>query len=735
MSIKEKIAQQAFRRLQAKNGNKLINMPSPNDKLNHHLGNFQIQQKNSVNIQKNNNDEEETSTASENQQTNNQTDSKNEKGKQDEEEAKVKGKIKKKAISFIIRHPFILILGIGVILIFFLILVFSATEDDSQPPIVYDPLYNFNNTFVNINGERIILEEYVIRSTYLQVKNSGVDLSKDSIQALMIINKTNALSQGNYNFAKKEITLVDEEGLFDLDKESKEYENMQQIYDEISNYLYLFTNYNYNIETLSNKNVLNINDIINKVNIDYSYEEILDTIYNGEDASSNVFNGEDTTSGEKKYSLYDMAQHCKVISTDNNNSAYAYNYSSNCDTSTENANLLTFLKTFEGNVGYCNGNEKEYIAKLTFDGKITIGNGITNSVIGDTSIAQVIQNNQWEKYFHKNGNGGYKLNDGDCVPVEIIDKIKIISIQNIFAAPIDKECEKLNISLTQFQKDALTSFNYNVGPGHTSELLAAYNSGGYEGLWKEMKSYYNSKGKPLKGLKCRRKAEFALFVTGDYTDQGKFHNRDLKNYDDYNSEGVMSRQAVCYDGGLEKDPQTGFMMRVSRPLRTNPIYYNQQNNQLAFTDFEGECAWYAGHRAKEILKNINSSKTWNSMPDGKDYCNSSEVTSGQFKKSTNVNAPKQGALVSWGYGSWGHVAVVERVNHDGTLLISEGSIGFGAVPNRETLNGSWVTKYGSRKNARKQNCELNNSGCYNLKTMTIDKVKSGFLCYIYLLDN
>ena len=250
-----------------------------------------------------------------------------------------------------------------------------------------------------------------------------------------------------------------------------------------------------------------------------------------------------------------------------------------------------------------------------------------------------------------------------------------------------------------------------------------------------MKKYYHAGGKALDGLKKRRKAEFALFVTGDYTDQGKFYGRSLDNYDDYDSEGVMARQAVCYDNGLIQDPLTGFMMRVGRPLRSNPIYYNQKNDQLAFTEFEGECAWYASNRAKEILQSVNSPKTWSHSGNGNTFCYSAEVKSGQFEKSTDVTAPKQGALVSWNIGEYGHVAVVERVNEDGSLEISEGSIRFGAVSDRDTLNGSWVNKYGNRFVARKQNCELNNSGCYNLKTMTIDQVKNKFICYVYLLDD
>ena len=101
------------------------------------------------------------------------------------------------------------------------------------------------------------------------------------------------------------------------------------------------------------------------------------------------------------------------------------------------------------------------------------------------------------------------------------------------------------MTLTQYQKDALTSFNYNLGTGYTENLIAAYANGGYEGLWNYMKQFYHSNGRELDGLRKRRKAEFALFVTGDYTDQGLFYMRGLDNYDDYDSENVMAREAIC----------------------------------------------------------------------------------------------------------------------------------------------------------------------------------------------
>ena len=45
-----------------------------------------------------------------------------------------------------------------------------------------------------------------------------------------------------------------------------------------------------------------------------------------------------------------------------------------------------------------------------------------------------------------------------------------------------------------------------------------------------------------------------------------------------------------------------------------------------------------------------------------------------FKYSNNVNEPKAGSIVSWERDShsYGHVGIVEKVNADGTVVISEG---------------------------------------------------------------
>lgn len=245
------------------------------------------------------------------------------------------------------------------------------------------------------------------------------------------------------------------------------------------------------------------------------------------------------TSGstDSGYQLYNLASYCEYVLDKKITQS-----SSLCSTSTDEANLLTFVTTLEGHTDYCDGGNG-YKGENIGDGTVSIGPGVTNHLLNVGVVASYIDSNGWGNYFTKSGNG-YRINVGDCVPVSVVDKIKVYALEAVFAAPLDAAAAKYGITFNQYQRDALTSFNYNVGAGYTESLVSAYVNGSYEGLWNYMKEFYKTAGFE-EGLKKRRKAEFALFVTGDYTDEGKFYGRSTANYDDYDSEDVMARLLEC----------------------------------------------------------------------------------------------------------------------------------------------------------------------------------------------
>ncbi len=224
---------------------------------------------------------------------------------------------------------------------------------------------------------------------------------------------------------------------------------------------------------------------------------------------------------------------------------------SNCDAETE-GNVVTFIAGWEcGGIDNCpntctvDGQDGWFAADF-HDNAITIGPGMTNWVVnGQVDVANYINQNGWGKYFIQNGST-YNLPAGKCIPKDVVEKLQLYVIETQFGKAVEQAMEKYDVELTQYQKDALTSLGYTHGAyKYADQLVKAYKDGGYEGLWSVMKNCIKAGYET--GFMKRSKGEFALFVTGDYSDQGLFYNRTLENYDDYNSEGVMDRKLVCND--------------------------------------------------------------------------------------------------------------------------------------------------------------------------------------------
>lgn len=123
-------------------------------------------------------------------------------------------------------------------------------------------------------------------------------------------------------------------------------------------------------------------------------------------------------------------------------------------------------------------------------------------------------------------------------------------------------------------------------------------------------------------------------------------------------------------------------------------YLGWENNQLF-----AQCVWYARHRAMEIVSSSNLSeeektKRINSIEshsgNGGKYVTNME--SGVFQKTTNINSIEAPAVISWQNNSFGHVAIIESISVDSsgkkTYLISEGW-----RKTHETKNGKiWLSQ-------------------------------------------
>ena len=127
-----------------------------------------------------------------------------------------------------------------------------------------------------------------------------------------------------------------------------------------------------------------------------------------------------------------------------------------------------------------------------------------------------------------------------------------------------------------------------------------------------------------------------------------------------------------------------FSPRLSAPERSG--YYGTQNSYNPFrtnsSAGNGNCTWYAWGRAYELLGSrpqlsTGNANTWYPR----------NVSSGAYPYGST---PKLGAIACWATGSAGHVAVVEAINGDGTITISE---------------SSWnATSWWFRTNTIKSNC-------------------------------
>lgn len=185
----------------------------------------------------------------------------------------------------------------------------------------YDNLCNYNDTKVtltdcyqNSSDKKELatyeLDEFVINMTYAYSKDK--DYSDETLKALMVALKTNALSYGNYNSSDKniEVRICDvfsnynnndtEDDLWMFSGIDENMDKLTNLYNEISNYLYISSSYRSTISTLSKQNALNLNDQLVDSFEDYAnegndYSQILDAVYNSnEDDNNNLEANENT---------------------------------------------------------------------------------------------------------------------------------------------------------------------------------------------------------------------------------------------------------------------------------------------------------------------------------------------------------------------------------------------------------------------------------------------------------
>lgn len=143
-------------------------------------------------------------------------------------------------------------------------------------------------------------------------------------------------------------------------------------------------------------------------------------------------------------------------------------------------------------------------------------------------------------------------------------------------------------------------------------------------------------------------------------------NRDrLVSYNDLEISGVTAGQQIVLPGGiLPATERPGYVNPIVTTGTASRVVAYTSNAAVAGNRYDyGYCTWYAYNRRAELGRPVGSfwgnASTWASYARGSGYLVN--------------NSPAVGAVMQNSYqaGGYGHVAVVESVNGDGSIYVSE----------------------------------------------------------------
>lgn len=206
----------------------------------------------------------------------------------------------------------------------------------------------------------------------------------------------------------------------------------------------------------------------------------------------------------------------------------------------------------------------------------------------------------------------------------------------------------------------------------------------------DYRNYYVRPGDTPSGIALREMGSAAR-----WRDILKQDNNPLSDWDTRNLQvGQLLRLPFGYQSGTGKpvipslpspNPNGASGSTIGIPVNLNSSFYTK-NNPFWLSGYGGpNCTWYAngrlkelGYRASALDKMLGNAYQWDD----------------QARKAgiTVTNEAQVGAIAVWepnrgGAGRLGHVAVVEQINPDGSLLISE-SNWLGKMYNTRTISGN-----------------------------------------------
>lgn len=134
------------------------------------------------------------------------------------------------------------------------------------------------------------------------------------------------------------------------------------------------------------------------------------------------------------------------------------------------------------------------------------------------------------------------------------------------------------------------------------------------------------------------------------------------SYNDLEISGISPGQRIVIPGGIVPVGERPGAARPAPASSSSSSYASYSNASVAGNRYDyGYCTWYAYNRRAQLGRPIGSfwgnANTWDEFARGSGYAVS--------------NVPQVGAVLQTNSGYYGHVAVVESVNADGSIRVSE----------------------------------------------------------------
>ncbi len=331
---------------------------------------------------------------------------------------------------------------------------------------------------------------------------------------------------------------------------------------------------------------------------------------------------------------------------------------------TTGGDIFDFISTFEGGTGdkyacTTSAGSKGYKAYQNAGDKVTVGPGITTDYIPGMSAGDCISQDKVKSAYTK------------------AESSKRSFIQKTFA----------DVSLSKHQEDAMVSMAYNGCAGFFPDMAKAAEADNLAGLWKAMKDCTNN---GLLGLMRRRKAEFALYVTGDYSLAGAYKSKNWNSaqYDLYDSDGIMAKKAsgtsstTCSENSSINGYSTSDIVKLAQQELENwKTLSNDKKRERVATKYMPACGYGAKNTVDQYCAAFISyllQETGNIERVGAGVGNKciasnwKNSTGGTFHKVGSSYTPKPGDLAIYS----GHIEIVEKVNGNMITNISGNSSPF-----------------------------------------------------------